>query len=191
MLDKPVYTGGIMLLAICGHSALALATVSTQFDPVLAEVVLGSTIEVTIIADIPEPVIAWGLDVVVSDDAVLELSEPPTIGSAWAPASTPDGDQLGGLAFPTAVSGDDVVLASLTYFAVSIGEADLMVEVTPDDPTEGFGLDPTGFAATSFVPATVIVTPEPRTLWLIVVAGTLAVCRSDPIRARRITHSLN
>ena len=84
-------------------------------------------------------------------------------------ATTADGDGLAGLADPFAptngsVSGTGILLATLTFRADAEGMTDLIASTTPGDQTEGFPLDPTGFANVTFEPGQIIIIPEPATV---------------------------
>lgn len=96
--------------------------------------------------------------------------------------STPDGDGLAGLAFPLPISGNGVLLATLSFKALSGGAAVFTPSYTPTDLTEGFPLASSGFADIVFNYATVTVNgaagansvPEPPTVFLLV-AGLFAL----------------
>jgi hypothetical protein len=150
--------------AVAGTSTRA--DIIVGFAPPAKIVGLGDSFTIDIIADIPasEPILVWGLDLTIANPAIASLTGPPEIGSEWFPAFSPDGDGLAGLAFPTGVSGIGVVLATLSFSADAIGDTYLFLSTTPGDPTEGFGLDPTGFANVNFEPGHVQVIPEPSAL---------------------------
>lgn len=102
---------------------------------------------------------------------------PRVFGPEWVPAFAPDGDGLAGIAFPTGVSGNDILLATITFSGDAVGETDLFLSTTPQDLTEGFGLDPTGFAEVSFAPGHVEVIPEPASVSLLVVCCLVVFTR--------------
>ena len=151
----------------------AQATVTVWFDPAEAVVGVAQVFSLDIVADIPDPVVAWGLDLTVADESLLILEEEPVIGSDWIPGFAPDGDGLSGVAFPDSVSGDNVLLASLTFRAMDVGQTDLYLSVTPGDLNEGFGLDPEGFAEVVFETGHVTI-PEPATSCLLALGGLAA-----------------
>jgi hypothetical protein len=157
------------LLAAALPVSAGLVDVTVRFEPAERTVNVGDDFTVNVVADINPPVVGWGLDVNAVTPMIISPVGLPTIGSAWIPAYAPDGDGLAGLAFPDSVSGAGVLLATLTFHADAIGETDLLAGVTPGDGTEGFALDPTGSAITSFEPAHLIVIPEPATALLVCV----------------------
>lgn len=152
----------------------AVADITVSFSPSDAVVGLGDIFTVDIVADIPlaDAIVGWGMDVGF-DAGIVAHGGPPDV--AIAPAfffpGTLDGDGLAGVlpfAFPPPlpVFGPSVVLATMTFTAVSLGVSDLLGSVTPGDLTEGFALPgfpvgPGGFAAVSFVDGTITVIPAP------------------------------
>ncbi len=147
-------------LGALGIGQTAVADLTVGFAPADTAVGLGSVFSVDIIADIPDPVLGWGLDLGF-DGSIISLVSSPDVGAAWLAVFAPDGDELAGLAFPSGISGTDIVLATLTFSADATGETDLALSVTPGDLNEGFALDPTGFADVSFELGHVTVVPAP------------------------------
>ena len=140
------------------------APVTVSFEPQYSVVFVGDVFAVDLLADIPDPVVGWGLDVTF-DTSVLDLSG-VTVGFAWFPTSGFDGDGLAGLAFPMPVYGDDILLATLTFEAIALGTSDLTTSITLAELTEGFALSPTGFAEVTFQAGSVTVVPVPATILL-------------------------
>ena len=159
-----------MAVVLCWATP-ALATVIVRLYPSDTVVEVGDIFALDIVADIPDLVLGWGLDLTIEDPAILSQAGSPTIGPSWLESGTADGDGLAGIAFPASVSGDGVLLATITLSADAIGQTDLILTVTGGDLTEGFPLDPTGFAVVSFEPGQVTVTPEPAALSLLVLGG--------------------
>ena len=62
--------------------------------------------------------------------------------------------------FPLAVSGDDVLLATVTLVATSVGTFSLSAAVSPGDLAEGLALDPSGFDTVQFIGLEVRAVPE-------------------------------
>jgi hypothetical protein len=169
-------------LAVGLHGTAALyGSVIVRVEPASRTVNVGDHFSVNIVADIEEPVVGWGLDLAF-DHAVLAADGPPTIDSAWHTAWAPDGDGLIGLAFPDSISGQNVLLATVSLSAIHVGGTDLMLGVTPGDLNEGFPLYPSGFAAVSFTQGHVNVVPEPAGL-LLIAGGLMVLCLG---RTRRL-----
>ena len=170
----------VVLSALALPAAAGLVTV--RFDPPEKTVNLGENFTVGLVADISDPVVGWGLDVSALTRGIISPVGMPVIGPVWVPAYAADGDGLAGLAYPSSVSGPGVLLATLTYHADALGEADLLAGVTPTDGTEGFALDPTGFATVDFQSGHIIVLPEPAAAMLLAAAGLSAL----GLRRRRL-----
>ncbi len=143
-----------ILLGLIMCIPLTAEAVMVYLSPSSTDIHVGDIFTVDILADIDttEPVLGWGLDIQNPSGLLTQITS-PLIGSTWFPASGLDGDGLAGLAFPTPVTGDQVLLASLNYQANNTGIADLIPSYTPGDFTEGFLLAPPnlGFASTNFV----------------------------------------
>lgn len=148
----------------------ASATIVVGFDPVNSTIpsVGGSTM-VNIVANIPEgeAIVGWGLDFGY-DNAIVSASV--AVDPAFdPPLQNPDGDGLGGLAFPDAVFGPSVVLATITFDALANGMSVLTLGATVGDVTEGFAVDPDlggGMADVQYDTGTIRV-PEPASLMLL------------------------
>jgi hypothetical protein len=159
--------------------APAGALVMVGFAPEASLVTPGTSFAVEIRADLGEPVLGFGLDLAF-DPAILALESPPEIAAPWLPLFAADGDALAGAAFDAGLVGDDVLLAVLHLRALAPGTSALALSVTPGDLTEGFALDPEGFAADPFfAPGSVQVVPEPGT-GLLVAAGLAALALRRP-----------
>ena len=157
------------VLCFAGSNAWAA---SVFFSPASQSVVNGNSVSVDVVADLPNPVLGWGLDVSF-DTAILSLTN-VAIGSSWAPGFGLDGDGLTGLAFPFPISGNNVLLATLTFNTLSVGSSALTSSITPFDFTEGFPLLTSGFDAVNFTEGSIEVTqgntpavPEPSTMLLL------------------------
>ena len=175
-----------LLVSLVVASSARASLVTVRFEPSSQTVNLGDTFNVQIVADISSPVVGWGLDFAIASPPILSETAAPVIGAAWVPAPAPDGDGLASLAFPNSVSGTGVLLATLTLHANAIGATDLLLSVTPGDLTEGFALDPTGFAELTIQPGHANVVPEPSTIGLLALIG-LGMLRGRPSRCRMRT----
>ncbi|OWY72492.1 hypothetical protein B7486_06110 [cyanobacterium TDX16] len=136
-------------------------------------IVEGGYFSVNIVADINVPVVGWGIDLRLTPESAIALAGLPSIGSAWVPSPSADGDGLAALAFPNAITGNAILLATVDLQAISIGDAELSIETTIGDLTEGFARDPMGFASLTATPAHVTVIPEPAAFALLCFAGLL------------------
>jgi len=168
------------VLAIgCLSLASASADIMVGFDPTDSTIpAVGGTATVNIVADIPqnEPVLVWGLDLDVADLGIATW-ELVAIGPAWYAAPTPDGDELGGLAFPAGVWGEDVLLATVQFTGLTPGSTAIgLSDDYPVDLTEGFYLDPTGVGVPVYFPGSITVLPEPASLALLAL-GLVALRR--------------
>ncbi len=157
-------------------SNLCWGAVNAWIEPANQTRLLGGMFSISIRADLPDPVLGWGLDISY-DHSVLTMVGMPAIGPLWAGGFAPDGDGLAGLAFPTGAHGSSVLLATLNFSAAATGQTDLTLSVTPGDLKEGFALDPTGFAIASFQPGHLEVLPEPATALLFGIAALVLTRR--------------
>jgi len=168
----------VSLITFLCFTGQAWAAVIVRFEPSDKTVNLNNepTFTMDIVADIPDPVVGWGLDLTIDNPTIVSQVGSPAAGPLWSSAYAPDGDELAALAFPDSVSGTDILLATITFSANTQGETDLHLSITQGDSSEGFPLDPTGFAEVTFEYAHITVTPEPATLSLLALSG-LAVVR--------------
>jgi hypothetical protein len=166
-------------------AAPAHATVIVTLVPALSRIAVGDSVQLDLVAEFTagDSVLAWGLDLSL-DPALLALSGTPALGPSWLAFATPDGDGLGGVAL-AGLSGSHL-LASLTLVALAPGSAQLGLAVTPRDRTEGFALDPSGFASgVVFQGTTLTLLPEPAAPALLVLAALRhGLLRRHPARPR-------
>lgn len=175
------------LAAVVWAVSPAAADIVVGFNyPAGNTVLLGNSIAVEIVADIPEAdrVIGWGIDLAIDDGAIAGLVGAPVIGADFDPVFAPDGDGLAGLA-PTppgvGVWGDDVVLATVVFQGLALGTTGLTLgDDNPADLTEGFAVEPppTGvFANVVYNAGSLTVVPEPASLALLALGGLVAIRR--------------
>jgi hypothetical protein len=160
--------------------ASSVAAITVYFSPLDSVVPVGETFTVDLMADLSTAaVLGWGLDVSF-DPAVVAMAEPPEIGPLWDPPFfTMDHDGLAGLAFPTPVTGNGILLATLKLETVGQGFSDLIASATFGDLTEGFPLATGGFAQVNYTPGSVTAAPVPGALLLLGsgLAGLLGIRR--------------
>jgi len=179
---KRFFLGFILVIALPLKSWAVPITVSLEASS--TDVFVGDIFTLNILADIPDPVLGWGLDVNF-DSALVNQTMPPVIGPAWFAAVSPDGDGLAGLVFPTPVSGTGILLASLSFEAIDAGTVLFSAGISPLDLNEGFPLLLQGsFAEVVFNDLAVTINvPEPGTLLLFVVGFIVLLgCRLNTDR---------
>jgi hypothetical protein len=163
---------------------LSAAPVMVRFDPSNSVASVGGELTVNLLADIPDPVLGWGLRVVF-DPAVLSI-DGTTIGPEWFAVTFNDPDVFGGLAFPTPISGSGTLLATFMFHTLTSGASVLHASADPLDTTQGFPLVTGGFASIVSTDGSVQVTqiPELPTSLLIVSGLTLigGYCRMRCVR---------
>jgi hypothetical protein len=161
---------------------LLSAPVGAGFAPAASSVPVGDAFAVEVLANFHVPVLGFGLDV--GFDPLLLALESTEVAAPWTALFALDGDGLAGAALDAGIQGEDVPLAVLHFRALAPGTSPLLLSATPGDLTEGFALDPTGFAESpGFAPGSVQVVPEPAAGLL--VAGGLAALALRRRRARR------
>jgi hypothetical protein len=164
---------GLVMSITSASTRGGVVDVSVRFEPADQTVGIGEPITVNLVADVTSPVIGWGLDVIEDTPGIITPSAPMTIGPAWWAADTVDGDGLAGLAFPDSYSGTGILLATFSFTAIAEGDTYLLASYTLGDDTEGFALDPSGFANVEFVPGHITVTPEPAALAMLMIGGLI------------------
>ena len=165
---------GLSLAMVLTASPARAADVVVRVVPSDSTVIVDQVFTIDIVADLSVPVLGWGLDFSIDDPSVVSMSGVPQLASPpWAAVLAPDGDGLVALTDPagSSISGAAIPLASITLQALEVGETDLRLAVTAGDLTEGFALDPSGFATVSFEPAHITVVPEPHSWALLLLAG--------------------
>jgi hypothetical protein len=141
--------GFATLIALCAFAASGTITaqVAIRFDPATPTVGSGGAIDARVLANIPNPIIGYGLDIQF-DNTVLSLNG-VDVGPAWSSATSANGSPLVGLAFPDPVSGQDTLLGTI-HLRVNQGQCKgtttISLNAAPDDLTEGFALVTGGFA---------------------------------------------
>ena len=154
-----------MLLALTSlllAAPASAAVIAYVIAPV--SVGVGTQFDIELRGDLGDPVLGWGLDLGF-DPAIVQQVSPPTIGPDWFAVTASDGDALAGIA-AGGLSGDRQ-LAVVRFQAIALGSVSFVLSDTLADLSEGFALDPTGFATVQYQSATVNVVPEPTTALLL------------------------
>ena len=172
-MKKTLFILFILSVVPLSANALPLQTITVNLLPEETVFKIGDIFSVDIVADIPNDVLGWGLDFGFNASVISQIGS-PTIGPDWAAAFTPDGDQLAGLLIPTfpptfppaGITGEIILLATLTFEASHAGSSELFSGYTSTDLSEGFPLGfpfPSGsFANVDFNNVTVSVEPVPE-----------------------------
>ena len=180
MIEKCKIFCTVLAIGMLGLAS-ASADIMVDLDPWDAYVSdVGQTVMVCIVADIPEAdaIVGWGMDLIVDDPAIADVTDVTINTALFNAVETPDGDYLGGLAFPECVWGEDILLATVEFTGYAVGWTYVWPwDDNPDDLTEGFALCETGFATVSYGTGFVTVLPEPASLSLLAVCGLLAIRR--------------
>lgn len=173
-------------LLVATASAVSTASVVVRLEPAAIVAQVGETFTIDVLADFgSEMVIGWGLDIGFDPSFVSPVGS-PQVGDFWIPGYAPDGDGLTGSvdAFGDpdgdghfgSVSGNGVLLASLTFIADAPGSFDVTPAYTAQDLNEGFPLDPSGFAPMSATHAHITIVPEPAMAILLIVYTAMCFC---------------
>ena len=156
----------------------------------------GDVIDVNVLISSSSLLVAYGFDLEADSNLLYTGFD---VGDGFLGVSgTPDGDGIVGLSFSGGVQGDDVLIGTAHFDAVSIGQATIELTTTLNDLTEGFAQSGSGFfdiISTSLTLSIVeaieptIVTgggggggggnppvPEPATV-ILIASGLLAVAR--------------
>ncbi|HEX5065659.1 MAG TPA: cohesin domain-containing protein [Myxococcota bacterium] len=158
-----------MLLALASLSWAAPAPAAViAYVTAPANVGIGAQFDVELRATLGDPVVGWGLDLGFNPSVVQKVST--TVGPDWLAVSASDADGLAGISL-TGLTGDRR-LAVVRFQAIALGSTSFVLSDTMADLSEGFALDPSGFASVQYQSATVQVVPEPGTALLVALGVT-------------------
>jgi hypothetical protein len=119
----------------------------------------GQTLSIELIADLPDPVLGYGLDIKF-DQSKLVLNG-FSQGPLWFPASGSEPDDVAGIAFPTPVDGSGVLLGTFSFTALVSSSDTLGLAYDSRNLAEGFPLPGGGFDPSN-VPDEAPITPPPQ-----------------------------
>jgi hypothetical protein len=175
----------IVIVCILPSAGWALP-VQVYFDSPTIFADAGEIFSIDLKADIDEPVLGWGLDLIY-DKTILALQGPPLVGPGWSPLFSKDGDGLAGSVFPVSISGDDILLATLSFEVLVADPTYLSASTTAEDLMEGFALMESlgSFAEYEVLSTRVNPVPEPATLVLICLGLAVMVGFRRKIRTTR------
>jgi hypothetical protein len=178
MRQRTLAIGLVLLLAGLLSTRPAGAAALLEIQPSATTVALGETFSIELRADLGLPVLAFGFDLHWDDDR-LDYLGPAVFAPGWMQLANAMGApaepfpelarvDLGALATPSAAAGLNLLLATLSFRARSLGSAHLELSITPADLTEGFALlTPGSFDTFALAGAQVSVVPEPHTALLL------------------------
>lgn len=186
MMRKRIWLAGLLAFGTA-RSADALV-VDVTLTPSASSVAVGDSVTVDLVmlatleaGDSVQGVLAWGLDLTLSELLVAAVGT-PVLGPSWIPFVTPDGDGLGGVALE-GLAGTHL-LATLTLEGLAPGVVQIGLRRTANDLTEGFALDPTGFASIlNLQGGNLTIVPEPASALLLL--GVAAALRAPLSRRSR------
>ncbi|MGD8450503.1 MAG: PEP-CTERM sorting domain-containing protein [Phycisphaerae bacterium] len=165
----------IATLAVLACVSPASADIIVWLDPASSTVDVGGSVSVGLMAHFDEPVVAWGMDLVLDEPAFAAWTD-TVIGDDWNPTATLDGDGLSGMRFPAGITGD-VRLATVTFEGLVEGTTTLTLSSGPQED-EGFLLEAGSLETNvSFTPASLTVVPEPSALVALSASGLLLLRR--------------
>ena len=175
MTTRRTLTGALALMMLA--AVPASADIMVYMEPADAIVNVGETTTIDIKANFSDSITGWGLDLAISEPVYTSWID-TILGASWdAPGGSLDGDWLVGLRFPSGLSGDGIVLATLTFEGLAEGVTSLTLSSGPEED-EGFGLEFGGFDTNvTFTPATLTVVPEPAALVLLTLGAVTVIRR--------------
>ncbi len=169
-MNNHVIRVSFLLSQILISGSLLGAQVDVTLSPSAASFVKGQTFTEVIAADISAPIVGFGFDYTFNT-AQLSLTN-VAVGPLWFGAPPPETNGIAGLAFPTPVSGNGVLLATMDFTALSPGTSgSISLFYNYGNLAEGFPLAVGGYATNNLpnVPE-----PAPLPLALVGIVSLLA-----------------
>lgn len=180
-----------LLLSFILFAGLSVANIIVDILPQGSPIGIGQTTQVTFSLSATDPILGWGF-ALEWDPSILEIVS-QSAGPLWFDVSNGTLGMLGGLAFPEGLAGDNILLAELTVKGVGVGTSRLSITVDPSDFSQGFALDPTGFAAFTVNPGALTVTgttaatvPEPSAAGLLAFSLAAFAVRRRQVRRHSV-----
>jgi hypothetical protein len=143
----------------------------------------GQTFSVDLLADIPDPILAFGLDA--DFDTTQLLLDSFTVGPSWFSATGTEANDYLGLAFPDPVSGNGTLLGTFSFTALVDGSSTITLAYDSENLSEGFLLLSGGFAENNLPDEAPISTPVPEPQSASMVATGLFAAVAMTMYARR------
>jgi hypothetical protein len=170
----------VVAAALSAESAMA-ASIDITLAPDASEYVVGDTVTVDVFASTTDPLVGYGFDFVLDDDAILSYEGFSAV-DPFTKVLSADGDGVAGLSFTGGATGGNLLLGTATFNAAGEGDVVVNVGVTSGDLSEGFGSNGEGvFLDFDSAPATITVqsaaVPEPATMAMLVGGGLLLLRR--------------
>lgn len=180
MLQVKVLTACLLTISASTWMALAAPVVVTV-NPSTPSFTTGQMFSIDLNADIPDPVLGFGLDFNFNP-AMLALNS-ILVGPSWLPATGTEANDIVGLAFPSPISGTNITLATATFTALVTGTTTFDLAFDSSNLTEGFPLASGGFAPNNLIDEAVVTTPVPEPAGL-PLSGTTLIALLAVILAR-------
>jgi len=152
-------------------------SMSVWLEPDKTKINPGDALTVSIYADLSEPIVSFGFHL--DYDTTRLFLDGLQVAPAFRALDSQYPDGIAALAYPTPAEGDQVLLATARFTGRDVGTADISLEMTAGDATEGFALRGCGEGEMTVTPTSVKIErrriPEPTTmLSLLVGLGLLS-----------------
>jgi hypothetical protein len=150
--------------------------VQVDFYGPASAVKVGEQFSLTVKADVTSELVGFGFDLLVGDPDLIRFDE-FQVDSDYTAIQTPDKDNIGALAFPDYIVGNNVPLGIARFTALAPGTVEISGRVTPGDLTEGFAELSGSFSTPAFGTASVTIVndipdiPEPSAFVLMALTG--------------------
>lgn len=152
-------------------------SMSVWLEPDKTKINPGDALTVRIYADLSEPIVSFGFHL--DYDTTRLFLDGLQVATAFRALDSQYPDGVAALAYPTPAEGDQVLLATARFTGRDVGTADIGIEITSGDATEGFALRGCGEGEMTITPTSVKIErprrppppiPEPTTMLSLLVA---------------------